>query len=74
MILIMTIIFSHLLQAKFGLTTRRHHCRHCGRLLCSKCSSKEMPIMKYNLSKPVRVCDVCSDLLTLGVGAGGNPF
>ena len=61
-------------QAKFGLTTRRHHCRHCGRLLCSKCSAKEMPIMKYSLAKPVRVCDVCSDLLTLGVGAGGNPF
>jgi len=61
-------------MAKFGLTTRRHHCRHCGRLLCSKCSAKEMPIMKYNLNKPVRVCDVCSDLLTLGVGAGGNPF
>jgi len=61
-------------QTKFGLTTRRHHCRHCGRLLCSKCSAKEMPIIKYNLSKQVRVCDVCSDLLTLGVGAGGNPF
>jgi len=61
-------------QAKFGLTTRRHHCRHCGRLLCSKCSTKEMPIIKYNLSKQVRVCDTCADLLTLGVGAGGNPF
>jgi len=61
-------------QTKFGLTTRRHHCRHCGRLLCSRCSAKEMPIIKYNLSKQVRVCDVCSDLLTLGVGAGGNPF
>ena len=41
------------LKAKFGLTTRRHHCRHCGRLLCSKCSAKEMPIIKYNLSKQV---------------------
>ena len=44
-------------QAKFGLTTRRHHCRHCGRLLCSKCSAKEMPIIKYNLSKQV-VCNL----------------
>ena len=45
-----------------------------GALLCSKCSAKEKPIMKCSLAKPVRVCDVCSDLLTLGVGAGGNPF
>jgi hypothetical protein len=29
-----------------------------------------MPIMKYNLNKPVRVCAVCADLLTLGVAAG----
>ncbi|XP_023334642.1 rabankyrin-5 [Eurytemora carolleeae] len=57
-------------QTKFGLTTRKHHCRHCGRLLCGKCSAKEMPIIKYNLTKSVRVCGVCSDLLTLGVGAG----
>uniref|UniRef100_T1J2P3 BTB domain-containing protein n=1 Tax=Strigamia maritima TaxID=126957 RepID=T1J2P3_STRMM len=41
--------------AKFGITTRKHHCRHCGRLLCSRCSDKEMPIIKYNLNKPVRV-------------------
>ena len=40
---------------KFGLTTRRHHCRHCGRLLYSKCSAKEMPIIKYNLSKQVKL-------------------
>ena len=26
------------------------------------------------LEMQVRVCDVCADLLTLGVGAGGNPF
>ena len=48
-------ILIHPTQAKFGLTTRRHHCRHCGRLLCSKCSAKEMPIIKYNLSKQVKL-------------------
>ncbi|XP_052802681.1 rabankyrin-5-like isoform X2 [Mya arenaria] len=51
---------------KFSIKTRRHHCRHCGRLLCSKCSAKDMPIIKYNLPKPVRVCDVCFDVLSLG--------
>uniref|UniRef100_A0A8K9XDT7 Ankyrin repeat and FYVE domain containing 1 n=1 Tax=Oncorhynchus mykiss TaxID=8022 RepID=A0A8K9XDT7_ONCMY len=52
--------------AKFGVTTRKHHCRHCGRLLCHKCSIKEIPIIKFDLNKPVRVCDVCFDVLTLG--------
>ncbi|XP_062587167.1 rabankyrin-5-like isoform X2 [Saccostrea cucullata] len=51
---------------KFGIKTRKHHCRHCGRLLCSKCSSKDMPIVKYNLSKPVRVCEICFDVLSIG--------
>ncbi|XP_041096935.1 rabankyrin-5 [Polyodon spathula] len=52
--------------AKFGVTTRKHHCRHCGRLLCHKCSVKEIPIIKFDLNKPVRVCDICFDVLTLG--------
>lgn len=51
---------------KFGIKTRKHHCRHCGRLLCAKCSTRDMPIVKYNLSKPVRVCDICFDVLSLG--------
>ncbi|KAG7268987.1 hypothetical protein CRUP_004258 [Coryphaenoides rupestris] len=52
--------------AKFGVTTRKHHCRHCGRLLCHKCSIKEIPIIKFDLNKPVRVCDICFDVMTLG--------
>uniref|UniRef100_A0A6Q2ZNT0 FYVE-type domain-containing protein n=1 Tax=Esox lucius TaxID=8010 RepID=A0A6Q2ZNT0_ESOLU len=52
--------------AKFGVTTRKHHCRHCGRLLCHKCSIKEIPIIKFDLNRPVRVCDICFDVLTLG--------
>ncbi|KAK7925651.1 hypothetical protein WMY93_007961 [Mugilogobius chulae] len=36
--------------AKFGVTTRKHHCRHCGRLLCHKCSIKEIPIIKFDLN------------------------
>ncbi|KAL5017224.1 hypothetical protein ScPMuIL_006813 [Solemya velum] len=51
---------------KFSIKTRKHHCRHCGRILCAKCSSKDVPIVKYNLSKPVRTCDICFDVLTFG--------
>ena len=51
---------------KFGLTNRKHHCRHCGRILCAKCSSREMPIGKFGQTKPARVCEVCYDVLTLG--------
>jgi ankyrin repeat protein len=48
----------------FGITTRKHHCRHCGRLLDSKCCSKQMPLIKFGLMKPVRVCNECWDILT----------
>lgn len=57
---------------KFGLTNRKHHCRHCGRLLCSKCSSREVIINKFKskpdhrYDKPVRVCEVCEDILNMG--------
>ncbi|XP_058020335.1 rabankyrin-5 isoform X3 [Ahaetulla prasina] len=53
-------------SAKFGVTLRKHHCRHCGRLLCHKCSTKEIPIIKFELNKPVRVCNTCFDVLTVG--------
>lgn len=39
--------------------------RHCGRLLCAKCTHQQMPIIKYDLHKPVRLCDVCHDVLSL---------
>ncbi|KAL1230041.1 Rabankyrin-5 [Trichinella pseudospiralis] len=54
-------------KVKFGITTRKHHCRHCGRLLCTKCSEHFLPILKYDIPKPVRVCNVCYDVLTSGV-------
>ncbi|XP_017884422.1 rabankyrin-5 [Ceratina calcarata] len=51
---------------KFSLTMRKHHCRHCGRILCNKCSDQDVPILKFGLNKPVRVCAVCFDVLQLG--------
>ncbi|XP_012273711.1 rabankyrin-5 [Orussus abietinus] len=51
---------------KFTLRMRKHHCRHCGRVLCSKCSDQDVPILKFGLNKPVRVCAVCFDVLQVG--------
>ena len=56
-------------QAKFSFSVRKHHCRHCGRLLCTKCLSQQMPILKFEINKPVKVCDICCELLSRGVGS-----
>ncbi|KAF3421182.1 hypothetical protein E2986_08653 [Frieseomelitta varia] len=40
--------------------------RHCGRILCNKCSDQDVPIVKFGQNKPVRVCAVCFDVLQLG--------
>ncbi|TGZ60282.1 hypothetical protein CRM22_008617 [Opisthorchis felineus] len=55
-------------QAKFGLTYRKHHCRHCGRLLCAQCSNFEVPIIKFGINKPVRVCETCFEFLNNPLG------
>ncbi|KAH8288958.1 hypothetical protein KR044_003172, partial [Drosophila immigrans] len=52
--------------SKFSLTMRKHHCRHCGRVLCSKCSNNDVPILKFGINKPVRVCNICFDVIQGG--------
>ncbi|XP_041972423.1 rabankyrin-5 [Aricia agestis] len=51
---------------KFTLTMRKHHCRHCGRMLCNKCSSQDIPILKFGMNKPQRVCEICFNVLQVG--------
>lgn len=61
-------------QSKFGITNRKHHCRHCGRILCAKCSPREVAITKFKAttgSKPVRVCGICAEVLTYGETTSG---
>ncbi|KAH8350167.1 hypothetical protein KR067_004117, partial [Drosophila pandora] len=53
---------------KFTITMRKHHCRHCGRVLCFKCSNNDVPILKFGINKPVRVCFVCFTILQCGNG------
>lgn len=52
---------------KFSITQRKHHCRHCGRAVCSPCSTVFMPILKFGEEKKVRVCNMCSIVLTEGI-------
>ncbi|KAJ3544418.1 hypothetical protein NMY22_g2786 [Coprinellus aureogranulatus] len=47
----------------FGWRRRRHHCRLCGRCVCSACSGRTFYIAdasgKEGATKPARACDVC---------------
>lgn len=48
---------------EFSLTLRKHHCRHCGQIFCSDCSSRTAAVP--SCKKPARVCDPCyQELLT----------
>ncbi|XP_062613414.1 uncharacterized protein LOC134275178 [Saccostrea cucullata] len=48
--------------SEFSVTWRRHHCRACGRVVCSNCSDNKAPL-EYLRNKPVRVCDECFEKL-----------
>eukprot|EP00325_Prymnesiales_sp_UTEX-LB-985_P011763 CAMPEP_0174751040 /NCGR_PEP_ID=MMETSP1094-20130205/99040_1 /TAXON_ID=156173 /ORGANISM="Chrysochromulina brevifilum, Strain UTEX LB 985" /LENGTH=67 /DNA_ID=CAMNT_0015956475 /DNA_START=57 /DNA_END=260 /DNA_ORIENTATION=+ len=39
---------------------RRHHCRACGQLVCSRCSLSRQTIISAGITLPnQRVCDHC---------------
>ncbi|KAL3875787.1 hypothetical protein ACJMK2_033704 [Sinanodonta woodiana] len=48
---------------KFSFAERRHHCRNCGQVLCSRCSRFETEIQRLRIWKPVRVCQACYNSL-----------
>jgi len=48
-----------LCKKEFGVFTRRHHCRGCGRNCCDSCSSHKAPIPEYYGSTPQRICGEC---------------
>ena len=45
----------------FTLYFRRHHCRKCGRCICSSCApdGNKKPIDEFGLKEPVRHCLEC---------------
>ncbi|CAH0384758.1 unnamed protein product [Bemisia tabaci] len=54
-------------ETKFTLIRRRHHCRACGLLLCSKCCSMKTKL-EYMEYAEARVCQQCYSVLEKGFG------
>ncbi|XP_063040737.1 lateral signaling target protein 2 homolog isoform X2 [Engraulis encrasicolus] len=46
-------------KAPFTVIRRKHHCRSCGKIFCSRCSSHSAPLPRYGQMRPVRVCTHC---------------
>lgn len=44
---------------KFNQLRRKHHCRMCGRILCSKCCKEKIPLPQLGCEEPERVCEIC---------------
>ncbi|CAH1801364.1 unnamed protein product [Owenia fusiformis] len=46
---------------EFGVSRRKHHCRHCGHIFCNECCSKTCYAGPNR--RPTKVCDVCHTIL-----------
>eukprot|EP00002_Diphylleia_rotans_P037730 TRINITY_DN8463_c0_g1_i1.p1 TRINITY_DN8463_c0_g1~~TRINITY_DN8463_c0_g1_i1.p1 ORF type:complete len:549 (+),score=86.37 TRINITY_DN8463_c0_g1_i1:60-1706(+) len=51
-----------LCDKRFGLFTRKHHCRKCGQIFCHDCSTRRFLLTQTGSA--VRVCDRCYSTLT----------
>ena len=56
-------------DAKFTVIKRRHHCRACGRILCSKCCGMRASL-EYLQNQEQRVCQSCFHTLAKGIYGG----
>ena len=61
-------------ETKFGLVTRRHHCRNCGCNVCDTCSLNRCTLSHVDSTKDVRVCNACFlSLASRHEAAAGGP-
>eukprot|EP00106_Octopus_bimaculoides_P020910 XP_014788352.1 PREDICTED: zinc finger FYVE domain-containing protein 21-like isoform X1 [Octopus bimaculoides] len=49
-------------QVRFALMNRRHHCRRCGRLFCSRCCENKVALPRMCFIDPVRMCGSCTKI------------
>ncbi|KAH6580172.1 hypothetical protein BASA50_006778 [Batrachochytrium salamandrivorans] len=49
----------HICCEDFSLFNRKHHCRACGNIVCSSCSTKSFYIPQANRERLERCCDTC---------------
>eukprot|EP00096_Caligus_rogercresseyi_P010831 TRINITY_DN4065_c0_g1_i1.p1 TRINITY_DN4065_c0_g1~~TRINITY_DN4065_c0_g1_i1.p1 ORF type:complete len:247 (+),score=70.35 TRINITY_DN4065_c0_g1_i1:87-827(+) len=50
---------------KFDFIKRRHHCRRCGKVFCSKCCNVKLQLDRMQFVDPVRHCLSCSKMTRL---------
>ena len=50
-------------NVRVAAMARKHHCRHCGRCVCSNCSPRRMPMGKFGSGAEERVCLLCEKVL-----------
>jgi len=46
-------------KSAFTFVNRKHHCRNCGGIFCSNCSSKKIALLRLGITEPVRACEEC---------------
>lgn len=47
----------------FTSLRRKHHCRICGQIFCSRCASNLVPGERWGHNGPLRTCDQCKHML-----------
>lgn len=45
--------------AKFSFSTRRHHCRRCGKIFCGSCCKEKVVLPRLGFVDPQRACTDC---------------
>lgn len=65
-------------DSQFTLFNRKHHCRHCGRIFCNKCTTNSVPasfgnqVNSWDELEKIRVCNYCYKQWEQGVVATNN--